>query len=146
MAASASLLAGAVAVLLVARSGSALKCYSCYKAGSVSPRCGDPFSLRGPEHLDDCDSAKVRPPGATGRSFCKKVKQIKDGVVRVTRLCDWAANETAACDGPPSDHEDLRLVHCSACDTDGCNCCAAVLPTLFLLLQLQLLLPLLAAA
>jgi hypothetical protein len=126
------LLFGAVFLFAATFQVNALKCWRCSSDASSAAFCGDPFdpSLINEQQRRwsyvDCSfpPAQQQPFGAIGqtRPVCKKMKQLINDKVVVSRSCSWEdINAPADSCMRVSTPSYIKTEFCETCGHDGCN-------------------------
>lgn len=112
----------AVGLVVLARSGNALKCWDC--ASNMNPTCGDPMNTT--EHqLTFQTRTCTASPYETSRSICRKIVKKEYGERVVIRQCSTPNNdEMDILDGPCGSSATMGrsvIESCHICSTDLCN-------------------------
>lgn len=108
-------------LVLLAQSGSALRCWVC--ASNANPLCGDPMNITEHQstfHTRTCDGGLYD----STKPICRKIVKRENGDRVVLRQCSTPnVDETQITDGPCSAtmSSGPNVESCHICSTDLCN-------------------------
>ncbi|XP_076639581.1 UPAR/Ly6 domain-containing protein crok [Colletes latitarsis] len=112
----------ALGLVVLARSGSALKCWDC--ASNMNALCGDPMNITEHQstfHTKICESGYFE----TSKPICRKIVKRENGERVVIRQCSTPnVDEADITDGPCSAMAisgRSMIESCHICSTDLCN-------------------------